>query len=78
MAGDPVVSRLLRHGAGLVLAGLLGSACYGIYLYLPRLVRGTIVQDLTNLLTFLAIIAVLTLADLLWGMIDRRLGQHDH
>jgi hypothetical protein len=61
----------LRHLAGLLMAAVLGLACYALYLYVPIWIRGTFLQGLGNLVTFLAVIVLLSLAERLWGALQR-------
>lgn len=77
MAGGP--KRAVGwHVAGLVLAGILGAASYGLYLYVPVWVRGTFLQGLGNLVTFLAVIALLSLSERLWVRAQHRLHRDGH
>lgn len=61
-----------RHLAGLLLAGASGAACYALYLYVPLWIRGTLLQSLGNLATFVAVIAVLSLAERIWTFLTHR------
>lgn len=61
-----------RHLGGLLLAATSGAACYGLYLYVPLWIRGTLLQSLGNLATFVAIIALLSLAELFWTFLTHR------
>ncbi len=69
-------SPLGLHLFGLVLAGLLGWACYGLYLYVPGWIRETFLQSFGNLVTFVAAIALLTLAERIWVAVSDRLHLH--
>jgi hypothetical protein len=60
------MTRPLRHLAGLALALLLAVAAYQIWMYVPRLIGGTLLQDLGLAVTFTAIVALLSLGELLW------------
>jgi hypothetical protein len=60
------------HLVGLGLAGVLCVACYGLYLYVPVWLRGTPLQGLGNLVTFLGVIALLSLSERIWTRIRNR------
>lgn len=55
-----------RHMGGLLLAAAAGAGCYGLYLYVPLWIRGTLLQSLGNLATFAAVVALLSLAERIW------------
>jgi hypothetical protein len=73
MAQEPTASRAWHLG-GLLLAAGLCAACGGLYLYIPLWLRGTPLQGLGNLVTFLSVIASLSLAERLWAHL--RAGLH--
>jgi hypothetical protein len=54
------------HLVGLAFAAGLCAACYGLYLYVPLWLRGTPLQGLGNLATFLGVIVLLGLSERLW------------
>lgn len=62
-----------RHVIGVVLAVLLGVVCYGLYLYVPVWIRGTVLQSFGNLVIFVVIIAVLSLSERFWVYVTLRL-----
>lgn len=62
----------LRHLAGIALAVLLGFASYGLYLYVPSWLRGTAFQGLGNLVTFVAVIIALSVAERVWTYMTKR------
>lgn len=59
-------SAVVWHLTGLVFAGLLALACYGLYLYLPGWIRGTFLRGYANLVTFVAVIGLLSAAERGW------------
>lgn len=72
MAEEPPKSIAL-HLAGLALAVLLAAACYGVYVYVPVLVRGTLLQRIENIMIFLGVIALLTVAERIWVLVATRI-----
>ncbi len=68
MAQEPAASRAW-HLAGIVLAAGLCGASYGLYAYVPLWLRGTVFQGLGGLVTFLCVIALLSVAERLWARI---------
>lgn len=57
------------HLAGIAMAVLLTVACYGLYVHVPGLVRGTFLQRIEYIVIFLGILALLTLAERLWVLV---------
>jgi hypothetical protein len=67
-----------RRLAGLVFAGVLAAASYGLYLYVPVWLRGTFLQGLGNLVTFLAVVALLSLSERAWVHVQHWLHRDRH
>jgi hypothetical protein len=59
----------LRHALGLALVLLLVGGIGLVWLWLPRLIAGTPLQEIRLLLAFLAGVGLLTFADLVWSRI---------
>ena len=75
MSEQPPKSTTL-HLAGLAVAVLLAAACYGVYVYVPVLVRGTFLQRIENIVVFLGVVALLTVAERVWVRVTARIHRH--
>jgi hypothetical protein len=64
-----------RHLAGLGLALALGLGCLGLDLTVPILIQGTVLQRAENLVIFLSIVALLSLAERIWVLVTARLNR---
>jgi hypothetical protein len=56
-----------HHVAGIMLMAALGGGLWALWLWLPRLLAGTPLQDIRTLLLFLSGVALLSLAEVLWS-----------
>lgn len=68
----------LRHVAGLALMLGLMALCGGLWRWVPGWLRGTPLQELGLLVTFLAWVLVLTAVDRLWGRLAGQTGDKGH
>ena len=68
----------MRHLAGLALVLGLIALCWGLWRWVPGWLRGTPLQELSLLVTFLAWVAVLTAADRLWTWATGQAGGKGH
>lgn len=68
----------LRHLAGLAVSVALAALCWGLWRWVPGWLRGTPLQELPLLVTFLAWVIVLTGADRLWTRAAGRSGDNGH
>lgn len=68
----------LRHLAGLALVLVLLALCWGLWRWVPGWLRGTPLQELSLLVTFLAWVVVLTAADRLWSRLAGQSGEKGH
>ena len=68
----------LRHLAGLALVLSLLALCWGLWRWVPGWLRGTPLQELSLLVTFLAWVIVLTAGDWLWTRATDQAGDKGH
>lgn len=67
-----------RHLAGLVLMVALLALCWGLWRWVPGWLRGTPLQELRLLVTFLPWVLVLTAGDRLWTRAAGQTGDKGH
>jgi hypothetical protein len=63
-----------HHATGVALMAALGGGLWALWLWLPRLLAGTLLQDIRNLAVFLAGVALLSLAEMLWSRLTHPRG----
>jgi hypothetical protein len=63
--------------AGIALVAVLGGGLWAIWLWLPRLLAGTPLQEVRTLAVFLAGVALLSLADAAWSRLTHPRGAGD-
>lgn len=68
----------VRHLGGLALTLALLGLCWGLWSWVPAWVKGSPLQDLSLLTTFLAWLGVLTAGDRLWHWLWARAGGSGH
>lgn len=64
----------MRHLAGLALVLGLLALCWGLWLWVPGWLRGTPLQEMPLLITFVVWILALSAADRLWGWLGGQDG----